>query len=170
VGFSVSAASTVILIGLITFVSVTAASLLYSLNQLTLLLNKSVKQDIGVQIELQIVSINASSIEFYVRNTGSKTIFFKNQGFNWNSVVVAYRNNSWFSYLIEDYVISEVRVQNTNLTFSVATHTYVNPGEEAKITLSLPSDVPLIPINETVIIVFISHYGVSTMIEGVRTG
>ncbi|MCS7387082.1 MAG: hypothetical protein NDF55_10235, partial [archaeon GB-1867-005] len=88
-GFSVAAASAVILIGLITFVSVAAASLLYSLNQLTLLLNKSVKQDTGVQIELQIVSINASSIEFYVRNTGSKTIFFKNQGFNWNSVVVA---------------------------------------------------------------------------------
>ena len=168
-GFSAAAASAVILIGLITFVGVTTASLFYAINQLTILLNTLPNQDLDVQIELDRVNINASFVQFYVKNTGSKIIFLKNQDFNWNSVIIAYRNNTWHSYLIEDYNVSEIKVQNSTVSFNVSTHTYINPGEEAKIIVSLPADAPNIPINGTVIVVFISHYGVSAMKEGVRT-
>ena len=168
-GFSVAAASAVILMGLITFVGVTTASLLYAINQLTILLNTLPNQDLDVQIELDRVNINASLVQFYVKNTGSKTIFLKNQDFNWNSVIIAYRNNTWHSYLIEDYNVSEIKVQNSTVSFDVSTHMYINPSEEAKIIVSLPADAPNIPTNGTVIVVFISHYGVSAMKEGVRT-
>jgi len=168
-GFSVAAASAVILIGLITFVGVTTASLFYAINQLTILLNTLPNQDLDVQIELDRVNINASFVQFYVKNTGSKIIFLKNQDFNWNSVIIAYRNNTWHSYLIEDYTVSEIKVQNSTVSFNVSTHTYINPGEEAKIIVSLPADAPNIPTDGTVIVVFISHYGVSAMKEGVRT-
>ena len=168
-GFSVAAASAVILIGLITFVGVTTASLFYAINQLTILLNTLPNQDLDVQIELDRVNINASFVQFYVKNTGSKIIFLKNQDFNWNTVIIAYRNNTWHSYLIEDYTVSEIKVQNSTVSFNVSTHMYINPGEEAKIIVSLPADAPNIPINGTVIVVFISHYGVSAMKEGVRT-
>jgi len=168
-GFSVTAASAIILIGLITFVGVTTVSLLYAVNQLTVLLNTSPDKDSDVQIELDIVGINASSIQFYVENTGSKTIFLENQDYNWNSVIIAYRNNTWHSYLIEDFNVSEIKVQNSTVSFTVSDHMYINPGEEAKITVSLPVGAPDIPSNGTVIVVFISHYGVSAMKEGVRT-
>jgi len=168
-GFSAAAASAVILIGLITFVGVTTASLFYTINHLTILLNTLPNQNLDVQIELDRVNINASFIQFYVKNTGSKTIFLKNQDFNWNSVIIAYRNNKWHSYLIENYNVSEIKVQNSTVSFDVSTHMYINPGEEAKIIASLPADAPNIPTNGTVIVVFISHYGVSAMKEGVRT-
>jgi len=168
-GFSVAAASAVILIGLITFVGVTTASLFYAINQLTILLNTLPNQDLDVQIELDRVNINASLVQFYVKNTGSKIIFLKNQDFNWNTVIIAYRNNTWHSYLIEDYTVSEIKVQNSTVSFNVSTHMYINPGEEAKIIVSLPADAPNIPTNGTVIVVFFSHYGVSAMKEGVRT-
>ena len=168
-GFSVAAASAVILIGLITFVGVTTASLFYAINQLTILLNTLPNQDLDVQIELDRVNINASFVQFYVKNTGSKIIFLKNQDFNWNSVIIAYRNNTWHSYLIEDYTVSEIKVQNSTVSFNVSTHMYINPSEEAKIIVSLPADAPNIPTDGTVIVVFISHYGVSAMKEGVRT-
>ncbi|RLG25851.1 hypothetical protein DRN85_04690 [Methanosarcinales archaeon] len=167
-GFSVVAASAVILIGLITFIGVVTASLLYAINQLTITLNTLPNRDLDVQIELDRVNINASLVQFYVKNKGSKTIFLKNQDFNWNSVIIAYRNNTWHSYLIEDYTVSEIKVQNSTVSFNPSTHTYINPGEEAKIIVSLPADAPNIPTNGTVIIVFISHYGVSAMKEEVR--
>ena len=167
-GFSVAAASAVILIGLITFMGVATASLLYAINHLIILLNTLPNQDLDVQIELDRVNINASLVQFYVKNKGSKTIFLKNRDFNWNSVIIAYRNNTWHSYLIEDYTVSEIKVQNSTVSFNPSTHNYINPGEEAKIIVSLPTDAPNIPTNGTVIIVFISHYGVSAMKEGVR--
>jgi len=167
-GFSVAAASAAILIGLITFIGVVAASLLYAINQLTITLNTLPNRDLDVQIELDRVNINASLVQFYVKNKGSKTIFLKNQDFNWNSVIIAYRNNTWHSYLIEDYTVSEIKVQNSTVSFNPSIHTYINPGEEAKIIVSLPADAPNIPTNGTVIIVFISHYGVSAMKEEVR--
>ena len=167
-GFSVAAASAVILIGLITFMGVVTASLLYAINQLIILLNTLPNPDLDVQIELDRVNINASLIQFYVKNKGSKTIFLKNRDFNWNSVIISYRNNTWHSYLIEDYTVSEIKVQNSTISFNPSTHTYINPGEEAKIIVSLPADAPNIPTNGTVIIVFISHYGVSAMKEEVR--
>jgi len=168
-GFSTPVASAIILIGLIAFMGATSLSLIYSINQLTILLNTTLKHDLDAQIELSIVDINASSVEFYVKNTGSKTIFLENRGFSWNSVIIAYRNNTWHSYLIEDYRVIEIKVENSAVAFNVSTHKYINPGEEARILVSLPEYAPRIPYNETVIVVFFSHYGVSAVKEGVRT-
>jgi len=168
-GFSVAAASAVIMMGLVIFIGVTTSSIIYSMNQLMVLLQDSSAQRLNVLISVEITEINASSIEFYVKNDGSKTIFLRNQDYNWNSIVVSYRNGTWHSYLIEDYEISEIKVQDSTLTFNVSIHAYINPGEEARILARLPDDAPEIPVNETVIVVFISHHGVSAMSEGVRS-
>ncbi|RJS84250.1 hypothetical protein CW706_04445 [Candidatus Bathyarchaeota archaeon] len=167
-GFSVTVASAIILAGLIIFVGATVASLIYSINQLTVILNILSRKNPNINIELDLTCVNASYVEFYVRNTGSKTIFLKSQGFNWNSVIVAYKNITRHSYLIEDYEILEIKVQNSTLTFNPSTHSYLNPGEEAKIRANLPREAPKIPYNEPVIVVFISHYGVSAIDEGTR--
>jgi len=167
-GFSVTAASAIILVGLIVFMGASVTSLVYSINQLTIILNTLPRKNLNINIELDLICINASYVEFYVRNTGSKTIFLKSQGFNWNSVVVAYRNITRRSYLIEDYEVLEVKVQNSTLTFNPSAHPYINPGEEARIRTNLPREAPEIPYNEPVTVVFISHYGVSAMAEGTR--
>ncbi|MCD6593651.1 hypothetical protein J7L00_06180 [Candidatus Bathyarchaeota archaeon] len=167
-GFSVTAASAIILVGLIVFMGASVTSLVYSINQLMIILNTLPRKNLNINIELDLICVNASYVEFYVRNTGSKTIFLKSQGFNWNSVVVAYKNITRRSYLIEDYEVLEIKVQNSTLTFNPSTHPYVNPGEEARIRAILPRGAPKIPYSEPVTVVFISHYGVSAIDEGTR--
>lgn len=167
-GFSVTIASTIVLVGLITFAGGTMMSMLYVLDYLITLTNSSARLELDVQIDLKVISITNSTVHFYVKNIGSKTIFLKNQTFNWNSVVVAYNCSGWRSYLIEDYSVSEIKVQGSNVSFSLSTHKFINPGEEARIDASLPPGAPEIPLNEPVLIVFTSHYGVSAATEGVR--
>ena len=167
-GFSVTIASTIVLIGLIAFAGSLSTTMFCAINNVFVLLN-TVSDKSNVQLELEIVSVNASEIQFYVRNTGSKVIFLLDQGFKWNSAVVSYNNSFWRSYLIEDYTILEIKVTGTNVSFNVNTHSCVNPGEEVHIQASLPSGAPEIPINGTFIVVFASHYGVGAIKEGVRT-
>jgi len=168
-GFSVAIASAIVLIGLIAFAGGTVVSMLYMLDCLATFTNSSASLRQGVQIDLEVINVTASTVHFYVKNTGSNTIFLKNQTFNWNSVVVAYNCSGWRSYLIEDYFVSEIKVQGSNVSFSLSTHKFINPGEEAQIDASLPGGAPLIPSNEPVFIVFTSHYGVSASKETVRT-
>jgi len=167
-GFSVTIASTIVLIGLIAFAGGTTMSMLYMLDYLVTLTNESARLAPDVQIDLEVISIDNSTIHFYVKNMGSKTIFLRNQTFNWNSIVIAYNNSSWHSYLIENYFVSEIKVQNSTVSFNLLTHKFINPGEEARIDVSLPYGAPEIPLNEPILIVFISHYGVSASWEGVR--
>ena len=167
-GFSVTIASTIVLIGLIAFASATTASMLYTLNNLTTLTNTSLNQKLGAQLELDIININASTVQFYVKDTGSSPIFLRSQTFNWNSVIVAYNNSSWRSYLIDNYTVSEIKVQGSQVLFNVSAHRFINPGEQARIEATLPIGAPEIPMNESVLIVFVSHYGISAMKEGVR--
>lgn len=167
-GFSVTIASAIVLIGLITFAGATTASMLYALNHLRSLTDTLVRQRPDVQMELDVISVNASTVHFYVKNTGAETIFLKNHTFNWNSVIVAYNNETWHSYLIEDYNVSEVKVQDSQVSFDVSAHKFLNPGEEARIDAPLPGGAPEIPVDQAVQIVFTSHYGISAKGEGVR--
>ena len=167
-GFSVTIASTIVLIGLIAFAGATTASMLYILNDLTTLTNTLARQRLDVQIELNVTSVSNSTVYFYVKNTGSETIFLKNGSFNWNSVIVAYNNSVWHSYLIDDFAVLEIKVQGSSVSFNLSTHRFVNPGEEAQLRVDLPDGAPEIPPNGVVLIVFVSHYGVSAMGEGVR--
>ena len=168
-GFSSTMASTIILIGLISFTCATSAATLITLNNLVKVICQLSDKKPSIKLEIEIVSINSSTIYFYIMNKGSQPIFFREDGYRWNSVVVAYNNTGWRSYLIENYTILEIRVTGTNISFNVDRHKLVNPGEEAHILLNLPSGAPEIPMNGAVVVVFISYYGVSAIKEGVRS-
>jgi hypothetical protein len=77
-------------------------------------------------------------------------------------------NSHWLSYIIEDYTVLEVNVTDTEVSFDPSSHSFINPGEEARISFSLPEEAPAIPEGAIVIIVFASHYGVTAQAEGVR--
>jgi len=167
-GFSVTIASTIVLIGLMTFVGATLTTMLYTINDLTILVNTLKDEKLNVDLEIEIVKIDASEIQFLVRNTGSKTIFLMDQGYKWNSIIISYNNTYWRPYLIEDYTVLEIKVSGTDVTFNFDDHRYVNPGEEAYIKVNLPPEAPEIPVNSTVTVVFASHYGVTAVKEGAR--
>lgn len=169
-GFSVTVSSAIILIGLIVFTSVTASTMISAINTLVQLKSLAFKVDPSnnVKIDLIVSEINASKVRFYIRNSGSKSIFIKLGDYNWNSVIISYRNIYWRSYLIENYSILEIRVTGTNCTLDTSIHGSLNPGEEALIEAYLPQGAPEIPVNGRVIVVFASHYGVSAVGEGVR--
>ena len=172
-GFSVTIASTIVLIGLIILFSSLSAVLVYSLNTLSDTTKEYVNRErdkLDVRLEMDIDSIADRSCTTTVKNLGTKTIFLQSQkGFKWNSMVISYQNNShWLSYIIEDYTVLDVKVIDTTVFFNPASHSFINPGEEARISFNLPEEAPAIPKKATVIIVFASHYGVTAQAEGVR--
>jgi len=172
-GFSVTIASTIVLIGLIILFSSLSAVLVYSLNTLSDTTKEYVNRErdkLDVRLEMDIDSIADRSCTTTVKNLGTKTIFLQSQkGFKWNSMVISYQNNShWLSYIIEDYTVLDVKVIDTMVSFNPASHSFINPGEEARISFNLPEEAPSIPNKATVIIVFASHYGVTVQAEGVR--
>ncbi|MCS7120357.1 MAG: hypothetical protein RMJ07_01635 [Nitrososphaerota archaeon] len=168
-GFSVTIASTIILIGLVAFAGAVASSLMFTLENIAAFTDISNRTGSNVDIKLNITSLEARRISFYVKNRGSKPIFFMGQqDYKWNTVIISYDSDGLRSYVIEDYVISEVRVEGTNVTFNVHGHQYINPGEEALIEVYLPQLAPDIPQNAVVLVIFISHYGSTAMKEGVR--
>lgn len=172
-GFSVTIASAIVLIGLVILFGSLSAVLVYSLNTLSDATKEYVNRErdkLDVRLELEIETINADSCIIKVRNLGSKTIFLKSQeNFQWNSIVISYQNNShWLSYVIENYTVLDVKVIDTQVSFNPASHSFINPGEEARISFNLLEEAPAIPVGATVIIVFASHYGVTAQVEGVR--
>jgi len=173
-GFSTTIASAIILIGLISFAAASVGAMLYVLNTISLLEGDFTDQNLNVQLELNVTEINVTEedsiiIRFTLRNSGSKPVFLVNRNdYNWNSVVVSYYNQSRRIYLIENFKVSEIRVQGSNVSFDVSNHKFINPGEEAFIEVDLPGSFE-IPVNGVVTVVFISHYGVSAMEEAVRS-
>ena len=170
-GFSTSIASVIILIGLISFAAASVGSMMYVLNAANLLM-ETADQTANVQLELNVTEVNVTEgtiiIRFTLRNSGSKPIFLVSRNdYNWNSVVISYYNQGRHIYLIENFKVSEIRVQDSNVSFDPSNHKFINPGEEAFIEVDLPGSVE-IPINGVVTVVFISHYGVSAMEEAVR--
>jgi archaellum component FlaF (FlaF/FlaG flagellin family) len=172
-GFSVTIASCIVLIGLIaTFTAVSVAVFqgwkdIYVANKEYLDREKSM---LDVELELEVDAINATSCEITVKNTGGRTIFLREQnGFQWNTIVLSYGNNShWLSYAIEDYEVIAINVSGTGYSFDPASHKCINPGEEAMIYFQIPDGAPEIPLEAVVSIAFATHYGVTAEVRGVR--
>jgi len=168
-GFSTSIASVIILVGLISFAAASVGAMLYVLNTINLLRETADQNLNQVQLELNVTEVDSLVVRFTLKNSGSKPIFLVSRNdYNWNSVVVSYYNQGRHIYLIENFKVSEIRIQDSNVSFTPSNHNFINPGEEALIEVDLPGSVE-IPVNGVVTIVFISHYGVSAMEEAVRS-
>jgi archaellum component FlaF (FlaF/FlaG flagellin family) len=172
-GFSVTIASSIIFIGImVAFVSA-STTIFYGFSEIHSAASDYIEQEkerLEVRVDLEVNTIDDRSVNITVENIGSKTIFLKSQnGFQWNTVVVSYANNSqWRSYNIEDYTISEISASGTNTTFDTTSHSFVNPGEEAIILFTVPEDAPNIPSDGVVVVVFVTHYGTVALKEAVR--
>lgn len=171
-GFSVTLASAIVLIGFLAVYASFTTALFQGVNELSCFANEYVnheREKIDVHLQLTVDALTASSCTVTVKNTGSKTIFLKSQdGFKWNTLMVAYGTGSqWQSYSIEEYEVLAVRVSGTNSTFNPNTHNYINSGEEASITFNIPANAPEIQSGAVVLVTFASHYGVTASGEGV---
>ena len=122
-------------------------------------------------MQLTVDSVSATTSDITIKNIGSKTIFIQSSnGYKWNTIILSYGSDSqWHSYTIESYTITEIKVIGTNATFNIATHNFINPGEQASINLTLPSGAPEITGADVVSVTFASHYGATASWEGVLT-
>ncbi len=171
-GFSVVLASFIVLIGFVAVFSTVATVLFTSIQDLTFATNDYInnqRDKINTQMQLSVDSVAAGQCQITVKNTGSKTIFLENSGgFNWNSVILAYgRNSEWHSYTIEMYTVEQIKITGTNTTLNVVTHNFLNPGEEATLSVSLPAGAPAISSQNVVAATFASYYGTTASSEGV---
>jgi len=168
-GLSVPIASAIVFIGWIALAGAISTSTLSTMNALGSMVNSASddKIKLGVQLELNITSIEARELNFSVRNTGSRDIFLRNESYVWNSVILNYNTTTsdWQAYLIENYTILSINVTGTDASFTITSHSCLKPGEEALIQVELPSGAPDIPVNSLVTVVFASHYGVSAAEE-----
>jgi len=165
-GFSVTISSAIILISLIAVGGTISGALLYASFIILPEINMYVETQrtmLNIQLDLSIENISDRSCVINVSNTGSRTIFM--EGGHNNTIIISY-GTPWTPFIVEDYDVLEIKVSGTNSTFDPNSHRYINPGEEARIEINIPSDAP--DIDDTVIVVFASHYGVSTQAEGVR--
>lgn len=167
-GFSVTICSAIILISLIAAGGTVFGAVLYAssiiLPEVNMYLGMH-RTMLDIQLHLSIESISERSCVINVSNTGSRTIFMAG-GYN-NTIIISY-GSPWRPFLVEKQDVLEIKVSGTNSTFEPNSHRYINPGEEARIEIYIPSSAPDIQLNSTVIVVFASHYGVSTQTEGVR--
>ncbi len=99
-GFSVTIASTIVLIGLVVLFGSLSAVLVHSLNTLSDTTREYVNRErdkLDVKLELEIETINEDSCIIKVKNSGTKTIFLQSQeNFQWNSIVTSYQSR-WLS-------------------------------------------------------------------------
>jgi archaellum component FlaF (FlaF/FlaG flagellin family) len=171
-GFSVTLASAIVLIGFLAIFASFTTALFQGVNDLSTIAHDYVNRErekIDVQLQLVVDKVTTSSCTVTVKNTGSKTIFLQSQnGYRWNTLMVAYGTGAqWQSYSIEEYETLAVRVSGTNSTFNPAAHSYVNSGEEVTLAFNTPADAPEIPSGAVVSVTFASHYGVTASGEGV---
>ena len=161
-GFSVSIASAIVLVGWLALVGSISGTMLTAINEIGTLVNStpsnSVKQ--SVQLGLQIISVQNDAINFSVVNTGSVVVFLRNETFAWNSVIVSYNATNWQTYLIDNYTIVAINVVGANESFDLSSHQSLNPGEQVLIEVYMPTQAPEIPLGSIVNVVFASNYGV----------
>ena len=173
-GFSVTIASAIVLIGMIVLFGTIGAVLVYSLNVLSDTAREYLRYErdkLAVKLDMEIETISQDSCTINVKNLGTRTVFLRDQeGFKWNTIMISYENNAthWPSYPIENYTVLEVEITGTQTSFDPTDHNFINPGEEARISFDLPEGAPPIPNKATVIIVFASHYGIIAQAEGER--
>lgn len=170
-GFSVVAASAIALTGLLIFAGLMATIvplMMSAVAGLSQTIRNYNSIDSGARIEISVDGVDGVSIRFYLRNLGPKTIFFRRGSYDWNTILVSYRSGFWRTYLLDNYAILEKRLIDSNYTLSVEGSLSLNPGEEALIEAYLPPGAPEIPVNGTVTVVFVSHYGSVAVSRGVR--
>lgn len=170
-GFSVGIAAFIVLIGFVLLFSSVCPVLFSSVEQLSSQTSEYVRNQmdkINSQIQLSIDSVGTSNTAITLRNVGTKTVFLQNSnGYNWNTVIVSYgRGSTWHTYTVESYTIVNIQVTATNATLNPAAHSYINPGEQARISLSLPGGAPEIQSQDIVSVTFASHYGTTASSEG----
>jgi archaellum component FlaF (FlaF/FlaG flagellin family) len=166
-GLSVSIASAIVLAGWIAFIGAISTAMLSGVNSFGLLVNSMSKDDVklGVQLELNITSVESRTINLTVTNTGSKDLFLEHESYAWNSIIVTYNNTGWQTYLIDNYNVSAISVIGSSNSFDPASHRSINSGEQALIQVELPLGAPSIDIDSVVTVVFVSQYGVSAKQE-----
>ncbi|MCW4002332.1 MAG: hypothetical protein NWE95_00235 [Candidatus Bathyarchaeota archaeon] len=171
-GFSIGLASFIVLIGFIAIFSTVCTAFFTSVQEVSYVANEYIsnqKDKISTQMQLTVDSVTATTSDITIKNIGSKTIFLQNSnGYNWNTIILSYGSSSdWHSYTIESYTITEIKVTGTTTTFNIATHNFINPGEQVSISLNLPSGAPEITSQDVVSVTFASHYGTTASSEGV---
>lgn len=172
-GFSVTLASAIVLIGFLAIFASFTTALFQGIKELSYVAEDYVSRErerIDVNLQLAVDAVDAASCNVTVKNIGSKTVFLKSQnGFSWNTIMMSYGNSSqWQSYPIEEYEILEIKVSGTNSSFNPTSHSYVNSGEEVRVAFTIPSGAPEIPVQAVVSVAFASHYGVTASGEAVR--
>jgi len=115
---------------------------------------------VGVQLGINVTGLAPQEINFSITNIGSREIFLRNETYAWNSVIIAYNNTNWQTYLIDSYTILSINISGTNISFDVSSHPSIKPGEEASVQAFLPTGAPDIAESSLVTVVFASHYGV----------
>ena len=171
-GFSVGLASFIVLIGFVAIFSTVCTAFFTSVEDISYAANEYInnqKDKINTQMQLTVDSVSATTSGITIKNIGSKTIFLQSSdGYNWNTIILAYGSGSeWHSYTLESYTITEIKVIGTNSTFNIATHNFINPGEQVSIGLTLPGGAPEISGTDVVSVTFASHYGTTASSEGV---
>jgi len=120
---------------------------------------------LDVRLQLNITWIGDRAANITVRNTGSRAVFLAS---GWNDVVVAYNASGHWRPFLSSFEVERIRVIGSGDYFTPQSHPFINPGEEALISVQLPEGAPNIPRGSPVIVVFASHYGVSAVGEAVR--
>jgi archaellum component FlaF (FlaF/FlaG flagellin family) len=171
-GFSVGLASFIVLIGFVAIFSTVCTAFFTSVQDISSVANEYIsnqKDKINTQMQLTVDSVSATTSDITIKNIGSKTVFIQSSdGYNWNTIIMSYGSGSeWHSYTIESYTITEIKVIGTNATFNIATHDFINPGEQASISLTVPGGAPEITGADVVTLTFASHYGTTASSEGV---
>lgn len=172
-GFSVSLASFIVLIGFLSIFGAFTGGLFSGFKELSVTANDYVNRQtdkLNLQMGLTVDAVNTTSCQVTLKNVGSKIIFLQqSNGFNWNSIIVTYGNSGqWQSYLIDQYQVLNVKVVGSNATFNLATHNFVNSGEEATILIDLPNGAPPIASQDTVSVTLASYYGATAAGEAVK--
>jgi len=172
-GFSVTITSSIVLIAIFALTTSILVTVFQGMREAIYAMREYARlerEKLDVKIRLTVVSVNATSCNITVENLGSKAIILRSQnGFSWNTVILSYGDGvQWQSYPIEDYTVLEIGVSGTNYAFNVDNHPFINPGEEAKILIQIPSEAPEIPEQGLVSVAFVTHYGVVARGETVR--
>ena len=164
-GFSSTICTAIVLIGLLVFVvSATVTFFLVLKEGISTWVDASRAERLKLEVRLQlnITSIGDREVNVTVRNVGSRTIFLIP---GWNDVIVAYNASGYWRPYLSSFEVVEIRVAGSETAF---THPFINPGEEAVITIRIPAEAPDIPGGSVVMVVFATHYGVSAVGEAVR--
>lgn len=172
-GFSVTITSSILLIVFLAISSSFLATIFQGIKEISCTTEeylRSEREKFDVALQLTVDSVNATTCNITVKNTGSKAIFLQRQSnFTWTTIILSYGNSSyWLSYPIEESEVLEVKVSGTDHVFPVESHIFIEAGEEAKISFHIPEKVPEIPLNSVVSVIVATHYGVIAKAEAVR--